>query len=61
MAGLMAATSDAGQRRTVLDRFDGGVHCAAGFVPKDQDQRRFEHLNGVFQAGDHFVAGEQAC
>ena len=48
----------AGQRGAVLDRFDGGVDRTARLVAEHQDQRRIEHLYGIFQTGDHLVAGE---
>jgi hypothetical protein len=38
----------------------GGIHRPARFVSKHHNQRRLEHLHRVFQAGDHFVAGEIA-
>ena len=47
-----------GQRGAVLDRFDGGVDRAAGLMTEHQDQRRIEHLHGIFEARDHLVAGE---
>jgi hypothetical protein len=49
-----------GQGRPVLYRLDGGVYRPAGFVSKHHDQRRIEHLHGVFQAGDHFITREIA-
>ena len=45
---------------TVLDRLNCGVDRAACFVSEHHDQGRVEHLHGVFQAGNHFVAGEIA-
>ena len=48
------------QRRAVLDRFDRGVDGAAGVVAEHHDQRRVQHLHGIFQARDNFV-GREDC
>src|SRR5271154_5619228 len=49
-----------GQRRAVLDRFDGSIDCAARFMAENHDQRRVEHLHGIFEAGDDLVGCEVA-
>src|SRR6185369_549203 len=50
----------AGQGGVVLQRLDRRVDRAATVVAENQDQRRVEHGDAVFQARDSVVIGEIA-
>ena len=49
-----------GKRGAILDRFCGRIDRAAGVVAEHHDERRVEHLHGIFEACDNFIAGEIA-
>ena len=50
----------AGKSSAIPDRFYGRIDRAAGVVPEYQDERSVEHLHGIFEACENFIAGEIA-